>query len=277
MRVLLFSLLSLILIFVDQRFRQIDTIRATLSTITTPIQLVVDVPSRIWYWFNSISGDYSELLEENNSLKAQALIRQRKLQKTASITAENIRLRALLKGAKRLDEAVIVAEVIGVDPDPFTHEVIINRGSNNEVYIGQPLLDATGVMGQVTAVSRFTSRVLLITDARHSIPVQINRNNTRAMASGIGTFNELKLQHVSNSADIKEGDLLISSGLGGLFPFGYPVALVTSINHDPSQAFAQIKAQPLATLTKSRQVLLLSNRSTLKTNATFVEDKAHND
>ncbi len=246
--------------FADYRLR-LDTARSTLNTLVTPIQFIVDVPSRVWFWFDRMSADYNELLEENRTLQAQALILQRKLQKMETVTAENIRLRELLKGAKRVDEAVMVTEIIGVDPDPFTHEIIINRGASSGVYLGQPLLDANGVMGQITVVSRFTSRALLITDARHSIPVQVNRNGVRAVASGVGIFDKLELQHVPISADIKKGDLLVSSGLGGVFPFGYPVALVASIGHDPGQAFAQVRATPLANLVKSRQVILLSRRS----------------
>lgn len=263
LRLLVFALLSLLLIFADYRFREIDTLRSTLSTLVTPIQFVVDVPSRVWFWFDRMSADYGQLLNENRSLRAQALILQRKLQKMTAITAENIHLRELLNGAERVDEAVMVAEIIGVDPDPFTHEVIINQGVNSGVFLGQPLLDASGVMGQVIAVSRFTSRVLLITDARHSIPVQVNRNGVRAVAGGVGVLDTLELQHVPNSADIREGDTLISSGLGDLFPFGYPVAMVRSVRHDPGETFAQIQATPLANLAGSRQVILISLRTAL--------------
>ena len=232
-----------------------DAVRSLLSTAVAPIQIVVDVPSQLWRWANRMSTDYQQLHEENRELKAQALVYQRQLQKMAALSAENIRLRELLNGTEQLDEAVMVAEVIGIDPDPFTHELIINKGNREGVKVGQPLLDAKGIMGQVTTVNRYTSRVLLISDARHAIPVQVNRSGVRSIAVGRGSFDELELLHLPDTADVKEGDLLISSGLGGRFPFGYPVAVVKQVTHDPGQAFAIVTAQPSALLASSRQVM----------------------
>lgn len=254
------TVISLLLIFTDFQFRETDKVRSVLSTIVAPIQFVVDIPPRLVKWVNRTTADYQELHAENGELQAQALVLQRKLQKMTALTAENIRLRELLNSTEKLDEEASLAEIIGLDPDPFTHEVVINKGVNEGVTVGQPLVDASGVMGQVIAVSRFTSRVLLLSDSRHAIPVQINRNGVRAIAVGTGVTDELELLHLPDTADIVEGDLLVSSGLGGRFPSGYPVATVGEVEHDPGKPFAKVKVSPSAQLTRSRQVLLVAAR-----------------
>lgn len=254
------TVISLLLIFTDFQFRETDKVRSVLTTAVAPIQFVVDIPQRLVKWVNRTTADYQELHAENGELQAQALVLQRKLQKMTALTAENIRLRELLNSTEKLDEEASLAEIIGLDPDPFTHEVVINKGINEGVSVGQPLVDASGVMGQVIAVSRFTSRVLLLSDSRHAIPVQINRNGVRAIAVGTGVANELELLHLPDTADIVEGDLLVSSGLGGRFPSGYPVATVGEVEHDPGKPFAKVKVSPNAQLTRSRQVLLVAPR-----------------
>lgn len=248
----------MLLLIADYRFRQMDALRSVLSTAVAPIQIIVDVPSQLWRWADRMSSDYEQLHDANKELTAQALILQREIQKMAALTAENIRLRELLNSTANLDETVMVAEVIGVDPDPFSHELVISKGFSDGVKVGQSLLDSAGVMGQVIAVNRYTSRVLLISDARHEIPVQVNRNGVRAIAAGKGSFEELELLHLPDTADIKEGDILVTSGLGERFPFGYPVAVVKTVSHDPGEPFAQVLITPSAQLTRSRQVVLVS-------------------
>jgi len=260
---LVLAVVSLLLIFTDYKFREMDVVRSGLTTLVAPIQYVVNIPPRMMAWLDRTAVDYDVLLEENDALKGQSLVLQRKLQKMTALSAENIRLRELLNSVEKIDEDVTLAQVIGVDPDPFTHEMVVNKGSNEGVTVGQPLLDASGIMGQVISVSRFSSRILLLTDSRHAIPVQINRNGVRAIAVGSGLSGDLALLHLPDTADIVEGDLLISSGLGGRFPFGYPVATVGHVAHDPGQPFATIKVQPNAQLTRSRQVLLLNSRAQL--------------
>jgi len=257
---LVLAVISLLLIFTDYKFREMDVLRSGLTTLISPIQYVVDIPPRMMGWLNRTTADYHVLLEENDELRGQSLVLQRKLQKMTALTAENIRLRELLKSTEQIDEEVTLAQVIGVDPDPFSHELVVSKGSNEGVRVGQPLLDASGIMGQVISNSRFSSRVLLLTDSRHAIPVQINRNGVRAIAVGTGLAGELQLLHLPDTADIIEGDLLISSGLGGRFPYGYPVATVGQVRHDPGQPFVSVKVHPNAQLTRSRQVLLLTSR-----------------
>ncbi|MEK1909852.1 MAG: rod shape-determining protein MreC, partial [Pseudomonas chlororaphis] len=163
----------------------------------------------------------------------------------------------LLNSSALVNEKVEVAELIGMDPNPFTHRIIINKGERDGVVLGQPVLDARGLMGQVVELMPYTSRVLLLTDTTHSIPVQVNRNGLRAIASGTGNPERLELRHVADTADIKEGDLLVSSGLGQRFPAGYPVATVKEVIHDSGQPFAIVRAVPTAALNRSRYLLLV--------------------
>jgi rod shape-determining protein MreC len=190
-------------------------------------------------------------------LKTEALLLQGRLQKLAALTEQNVRLRELLNSSALVNEKVEVAELIGMDPNPFTHRIIINKGERDGVVLGQPVLDARGLMGQVVELMPYTSRVLLLTDTTHSIPVQVNRNGLRAIASGTGNPERLELRHVADTADIKEGDLLVSSGMGQRFPAGYPVATVKEVIHDSGQPFAIVRAIPTAALNRSRYMLLV--------------------
>lgn len=156
-----------------------------------------------------------------------------------------------------MQDKVLIAELIGLSPDPLTHTVIIDRGRRDGVYRGQAVLDAFGLMGQVVEVHAHSSRVLLITDSSHALPVQVNRNGVRAIAEGTGNLNQLRLRHVSNTTDIRAGDVLVSSGLGGRYPVGYPVALVEEVIRDPGQSFATVLVTPKARLDRSRHVLLV--------------------
>jgi len=167
----------------------------------------------------------------------------------------------LLNSSALVNEKVEVAELIGMDPNPFTHRILINKGERDGVVLGQPVLDARGLMGQVVELMPYTSRVLLLTDTTHSIPVQVNRNGLRAIASGTGNPERLELRHVADTADIKEGDLLVSSGLGQRFPAGYPVATVKEVIHDSGQPFAIVRAVPTAALNRSRYLLLVFSDS----------------
>ena len=186
---------------------------------------------------------------------------QGRMQKLAALTEQNVRLRELLNSSALVNEKVEVAELIGMDPNPFTHRIIINKGERDGVVLGQPVLDARGLMGQVVELMPYTSRVLLLTDTTHSIPVQVNRNGLRAIASGTGNPERLELRHVADTADIKVGDLLVSSGLGQRFPAGYPVATVKEVIHDSGQPFAIVRAVPTAALNRSRYLLLVFSDS----------------
>lgn len=218
---------------------------------------MADIPTQISVWGDQNLRSRSTLISDNERLQAESLLLKAQVQKLASLEAENVRLRELLNSSAILDDSVLVAEMIGISPNPLQHQIIINKGIGDGLYVGQPVIDALGLMGQVIQIGALQSRVLLITDTSHALPVQINRNGVRSVAEGTGLFHELVLQHVAATTDIKVGDLLVSSGLGRRFPVGYPVAVVTEVTIDPGQPFATVKAKPSAALNRSRHVLLV--------------------
>lgn len=215
------------------------------------------LPNRAEDWADQRLMSRARLIQENEALRTELLVLKRKTQQMASLTAENVRLRQLLNSAETLEDKVLIAELIGVSPDPNVHKVVVNKGEDDGVYIGQALVDANGLMGQVVKVGRISSEVLLITDTTHALPVQINRNGVRLIVEGVGSLYEVAVRHVSNTVDIQEGDLLVSSGLGQRFPVGYPVAVVVDVRFDPGKAFARVVARPKAELNRSRHVLLV--------------------
>ncbi|WP_371920640.1 rod shape-determining protein MreC [Pseudomonas sp. HMWF032] len=253
----MFTVLSAALMVVDARFTLLQPLRAQLGLIVEPVYWAGRLPVRLWESATQELSTRSELTAENEKLKAEQLMMQRRLQKLAALTEQNVRLRELLNSAALVDEDVLATELIGIDPNPFTHRILIDKGEKDGVVMGQPVLDARGLMGQVVEVMPYTSRVLLLTDTTHSIPVQVNRNGLRAIASGTGNPERLELRHVADTADIKEGDLLVSSGLGQRFPAGYPVAMVSEVIHDSGQPFAIVRAVPTAMLNRSRYMLLV--------------------
>ncbi len=254
------GVLALLLIVADLRFNQLATTRSVLSGLALPFYWVADVPARIGAWGKENFVTRSSLLEENASLRSESLLLKSQLQQMAALRAENGRLRELLNSSALVQDDVLVAELIGISPDPVRHQVVLNKGEGDGVYMGQPLLDASGLMGQVVQVGAGSARVLLITDATHAVPVQVNRNGVRAIAEGVGRLDQLELRHVAATTDIEAGDLLVTSGLGQRFPEGYPVAEVVSVERDPGQAFARVVARPMAQLNRSRHVLLVYHR-----------------
>ena len=256
-RLLVLTVLSVALMVVDARFTLLKPVRSQMSLVLMESYWITDLPQRLWQGVASQFGSRTELVAENEKLKTENLLLQGRMQKLAALTEQNVRLRELLNSSALVNEKVEVAELIGMDPNPFTHRILINKGERDGVVLGQPVLDARGLMGQVVELMPYTSRVLLLTDTTHSIPVQVNRNGLRAIASGTGNPERLELRHVADTADIKEGDLLVSSGLGQRFPAGYPVATVKEVIHDSGQPFAIVRAVPTAALNRSRYLLLV--------------------
>ena len=245
------------LLVADLRYSGLATVRSAVDTLLTPIYLIADLPSAIDTWQDNTLRSRSRLLEDNDRLRRENLVLQGRSQQLASLQADNARLRALLNSTALLRDDVLVGEIIGISPDPVRHQLILDKGAEVDVYQGQPLIDANGLMGQVVEVSSTTSRVLLITDPTHSVPVQVNRNGVRAVAEGIGSLDQLAIHHVAATTDIQPGDLLVTSGLGGRFPIGYPVAIVAGVERNPGEAFARIQATPTAALDRARHVLLV--------------------
>ena len=260
-RFLVLVVLSVTLMVVDARFTLLKPVRSQMSLVLMQSYWITDFPQRLWQGVASQFGSRTELVADNEKLKTENLLLQGRMQKLAALTEQNVRLRELLNSSALVNEKVEVAELIGMDPNPFTHRIIINKGERDGVVLGQPVLDARGLMGQVVELMPYTSRVLLLTDTTHSIPVQVNRNGLRAIASGTGNPERLELRHVADTADIKVGDLLVSSGLGQRFPAGYPVATVKEVIHDSGQPFAIVRAVPTAALNRSRYLLLVFSDS----------------
>lgn len=244
--------------FADRQFDYMDRVRFTVAYLTTPIYWVADIPARTSAWMDDVFVSHRDLIEENAELRQQLLFAQRELQLLAGLASENNRLRELQAAAEGIQGEVQTAEIINVSNDPGARRVLINKGMHDGVHEGLAVLDAQGLMGQVTEALPFTSWVMLVTDFRHGTPVQVNRNGERAIARGQrGPVPGLVLEFVPDTADIQVGDLLVSSGLGQRFPKDYPVAEVTEVVHDPGQAFAIISARPMAELDRTRLVMLV--------------------
>ena len=251
-------LLSILLMTLDHRQHHLDSLRTALSVMVYPLQLLVDLPRATGQWFRESLATRRELQEENASLRTQHLVLNTQLQKLEALEAENRRLRALLDSSFQVgDRPMLIAALLSVDMDPYRHQIQINKGSLDRLYDGQPLLDSQGVMGQLIDVGPFTATAMLITDPSHAIPVQFNRTGLRTIALGTGSIDRLDLPHIPNNADIRVGDLLVTSGLGGRFPPGYPVADVTTVEQDPGNTFSHVVARPRAALDSSREVLLV--------------------
>lgn len=243
--------------FADHKGQHLNTLRNFLSTFLTPLVYIADLPGELAFWSGDRIRSRDELFEENQSLKDEVFILRTQLQKLVSLKAENAQLRNLLGTEQKVEGRRLVAEIINVARDPFVHEILLNKGTNHGVFLGQAVLDAYGVMGQVSQVSMLTSRVLLITDPRHAIPVRVERSGERSVALGDGQLDNVTLQYVRNTADIEVGDLLLSSGIGERFPDGYPVATVTDVTRDPGAPYAKVTAATEAHLARTGQVILI--------------------
>ncbi len=241
----------------DHRQQHMESVRSVLTTAIYPIQYLINLPSGVGEWLSESLSSRQTLIDQNNSLRAQQFLYATQLQKLDSIAAENMRLRALLDSSIDVSNKILIAELLSVDMKPFTQQVVISKGSRSDVYRGQPILDASGILGQVVHVTPFNSTSMLITDPSHALPVQVNRSGQRAIAMGTGETNRLELPHLPNNADIEVGDLLVTSGLGGRFPSGYPAARVTMVTRNPGQPFAEVQAEPTGKLESAREVLLV--------------------
>ncbi|WP_242445412.1 rod shape-determining protein MreC [Chromatium okenii] len=256
-RVIMAVMLALGLMVADHRFHHLDVVRSTLEVVIYPMQYVASLPAQ---WLRSAQGHLDnevELRRANDDLQHENLVLKGRLQQFESLRAENMRLRDLLGSSFDVGERVLIAEILAIDLDPYRQQVIINKGTNSGVFVGQPVLDAQAVMGQVIRTNALSSTVLLITDANHALPVEDNRNGLRTIAAGKGPSQELELLYIPKNADIRAGDLMVTSGMDERFPPGYPVARVKTVRQDPDNPFTTVIAEPTARLDRSREVLLV--------------------
>ena len=256
-RFVLLAMVCLALMLVDHQASHLARVRQGLSVAVHPIRVLVDLPFSASQSAANWIADRQALLAENEQLKRERLNANFRLQRLAALEAENRRLRELLDSTEILQQRVLIAEILAVDLDPYRQRFNLNRGLADGVFVGQALLDADGVVGQVVEVGPFTAEAVLITDADHAVPVSVNRNGLRTIAVGTGDSNRLRLPYLTNSADIEVGDLLVSSGLGGVFPAGFPVGRVLEVRIRPGQSFAEVLAEPVAKLDREQEVLLV--------------------
>ncbi len=256
-RVLVCIALSILLMFVDHRQNHLNTVRKAIGVAVYPIQIVVDAPFRLWNWLIENTADRNALQMTVARLEAERLLTRAELLQLTALRAENDRLRNLLDARPRSRDEIRVAQIMAVDANPYRHSFVIDIGDRDRVYTGQAIVDADGVIGQVLEVGLMTSQAILISDPSHALPVEVSRNGLRTIANGTGEFDRLDLPFLPNNADIRSGDVLVTSGLGGAFPAGYPVAIVDTVNRMPQRPFADVTAVPSAALDQVREVLLI--------------------
>jgi len=256
-RFIVLGALSFGVMALDHRQHYLVVARDWLSTAVYPLQALVQTPFDAWEWLTGRFADRERLKRENLELQAQLRVANLQLLRMAALSEENQQLRAIRVASSGMDVRTLVTEIMRVDIDPFRHRVLLNHGGKDGVYKGQAVLDAAGVFGQVTRVGRLASEAILITDAEHATPVRVNRTGLRTIAVGTGNFGKLSLPYITGDADIKEGDLLVTSGLGGIFPAGYPVAEVSTVKRDSAASFALVEAKPLAYMERARELVLV--------------------
>lgn len=256
-RLVLVLICSALLVFFDHKMASFESFRGLLQSLVSPLQYLATTPKQFMTWTAENIVTRNNLIAENQQYKIDELRFREQLMLLQNIKQENNRLRSLLASPLRADTKKMVAEVLSVDSDPYTHQIVINRGANDGVFEGQPVLDDQGIVGQIQNVGTTSSRVILITDVTHAVPVRIRRNGIRLIASGTGQIDRLTHNFVPHSTDIKEGDILVTSGLGGKYPEGYPVATVSMVNQDESRTFAIVFSQPVAQIDRLRYLLLL--------------------
>ena len=250
---------SLTLLLADSQFDLFTSSRIYLNSIVSPVQYIADAPQRLFSALSENIMTRKALKERNQQLEKDNLYLKADRLLLTQLQHENNQLRELLNSQRVFTNKRMITEVMSLRSDPFTHQLLIDKGALDGVYLGQPVINEQGVVGQVSQVGSTTSRVLLIIDASHGIPVRVQRNDVIAIVHGSGAWNKLNVPFIASNADLQEGDLLVTSGLGGRFPAGYPVATVSHFNYQEGVLYAEVSATPVAQLDRSRYLLLLWN------------------
>jgi rod shape-determining protein MreC len=256
-RLVALLILSIILMVLDHRQNHLQAVRQTIGAAVYPLQVIVDAPFRLWEWVREGTTERNQMQLELSRLQAERLLTNARLQRMTALEAENARLRDLLEARAQVRDEVRVAEIMAVDANPYRHNIVIDIGEREGAYDGQAIVDAAGVIGQIIQTGLTTSQAMLISDPSHSLPVEVNRTGARTIANGTGEIDRLDLPFLTNNADVRPGDLLVTSGLGGAFPAGYPVAVVETVNRIPQEPFADVTARPAASLDQVREVMLI--------------------
>lgn len=256
-RFTLYAALAITCMFLDQRGGWLEKTRYFLQAAAYPIQLAVNSPAAAWRWLEESFETREALRAENERLRAQNRELTLRSVRYDALVRENAQLRGLQQALPPLVERWMVAEVVNVELSSLRQRLLINKGTRNGVFKGQAVIDETGLIGQTMRVGPWSAEIILITDPEHAVPVQIERTGVRTIAVGAGDARSLALPYLPANADVREGDLLVTSGLGGVFPHGYPVARITEVHRDAVQPLAQVRATPLAGLDRHREVLLV--------------------
>jgi len=257
LRLIVVCVLSIALMIADSRVSLMQDIRRVLAASAYPLQVMIDAPAAFGRWLGDSAATRSQLMAENELLQKTRLEQSARLQRLAALEAENARLRALLDSTAKVGDRVLIAEIMSVDMNPFRHRVVLNKGSRDGAFVGQALIDADGVVGQLTRDQVFSAEAILVTDIDHAVPVEILRTRQRTIAVGTGQLDRLSLPFLPRNTDIQTDDLLVTSGLGGTFPAGYPVAMVSEVAAESGAEFLRVNAMPAAQLTRIREVLLI--------------------
>ena len=257
LRFFFYALLAALLMYLDQRGNWGGRLRYSLMAAAYPIQAAVNSPSAAWQWLTESSRARTQLRIENAALRARQRELELALMRQQALQQENAELRGLHAALPPLAKRWQLAEVINVETDPLRQRLVINKGSRDGVRRNQAVIDAAGILGQVARVGPWSAEVILITDPEHALPVQIARNGLRTIAVGSGSPDQLVLPYLAVNSDVKSGDELRSSGLGGVFPAGYPVARVIGVRREARQLLAQVQAEPLARVDRAREVMLV--------------------
>lgn len=257
------------LVAANRWHQSLSSVEQFLVRAVWPIQYTVDLPLRALEQSQLFFSERLNLLAENGNLQQEHIHLQAQVQKLQALEAENQELRKLLQTVGKEKDSFSEARLIHVDADPFSQQIVLNKGKKDAIEMGQPVIDKEGLVGVVLALNDKTSRVLLLTDKGFAVPVQSVRSGERAIATGSGFGSELRLNYVPRTADFVEGDQLVTSGLGGKFPAGFPVGVITSIQHDPSTRFTLIGVRPSAKLGQLRHVLFVKRDYVPGTDSTF--------
>ena len=252
--------LSISTMFIDQRFTYLESTRAGIAALISPLRYLVSLPALSGAWINEWFQTHETLVADNHNLREEERLLNARLQKMNVLLAENTRLRKLLGASRKLSDTVIVAELLSVDQNPYRQLIELNKGSLDGLKDGQAVLDDYGIMGQIIHVAHNSSTVKLISDPEHVIPVQFIRSGLRSVAFGNGSTDKLELRFLPATSEINIGDELVTSGLGGRFPADYPVATITEVTLDKTHGFKSAKARPKARLDSSREVLVIQSR-----------------
>jgi len=257
LRLIVLALMAAGLMVADHRNHLLAAIRDGVATLAYPVQWAVQAPVAAWSALRESFATRTRVEADNVRLAADNLVLRLKLLRFESLEQENQRLRAVRESSARVVQRSLVAEIVRVDLDPFRQRVLINKGTRAGLFRGQAALDANGIFGQVTRAGPFSAEVILISDPEHAIPIQVNRTGVRSIALGTGRSGLLSLPYLPQNADVIVGDLLVSSGLGGVYPPGYPVGKVTAVKPDPGQPLLSVEAAPLAGLDRDPEILLV--------------------